>query len=82
MAAVTRDIWNKTWKGHSVAVIGFGISNRPLTRLLRQAGADVLVLDGKTPEQLGPSAREMEAAGVQWSYHGQEKMKYFLRGIA
>ena len=25
---------------------------------------------------------EMEAAGVQWSYHGQEKMKYFLRGIA
>ncbi|MBQ9415338.1 MAG: UDP-N-acetylmuramoyl-L-alanine--D-glutamate ligase [Clostridia bacterium] len=67
MAAVTRDIWNKTWKGHSVAVIGFGISNRPLTRLLRQAGADVLVLDGKTLEQLGPSAREMEAAGVRFA---------------
>lgn len=48
-----------------VAVIGIGISNRPLIRFLLKHGAKVTACDKKTREQLGASYDELTALGVE-----------------
>lgn len=51
--------------GKHAAVIGVGISNRPLIRLLREAGVQVTVCDRKDRGALGPLAEELEAEGCR-----------------
>ena len=54
-------------KGKTVAVIGMGVSNTPLIRLLIQAGAAVTVHDKKGSEQLGQAYEEFSKAGVKFA---------------
>ena len=49
--------------GKSVAVIGIGVSNRPLLRLLLEAGIRVTACDRKDRVALGPLVEELEEAG-------------------
>ncbi len=50
-------------RGKTVAVIGVGVSNRPLIRLLREAGIAVTACDKKDRAALGGAAEELEALG-------------------
>ena len=52
-------------RGKQVAVIGIGVSNRPLLRLLAGAGACLTAYDKKTEEQLGEIAAELRTLGVR-----------------
>ena len=52
-----------TLAGKTVAVIGVGVSNTPLIRLLRGAGITVTACDKKDREALGSLAEELEAIG-------------------
>ena len=52
-------------KGRTVAVIGIGVSNRPLLKLLLDAGLDVTACDKKDRAALGPLAEELEAEGCK-----------------
>ena len=54
-------------KGKNVTVIGIGISNRPLIRLLTEAGAVVTACDKRTREQLGEVYDELIGMGVKLS---------------
>ena len=52
-------------RGRKVAVLGIGVSNTPLLRLLAQAGACVTACDKKSESELGERAAELRALGVQ-----------------
>jgi len=52
-------------QGKSVAVIGIGVSNTPLIRLLRKAGIDVTACDKKSREALGDIVGELEDLGCK-----------------
>lgn len=52
-----------TLRGKRVAVIGIGVSNRPLLQLLLEAGIDVTACDRKDRVALGALGDELEAAG-------------------
>ena len=52
-------------RGKRVTVIGIGVSNRPLLRLLAGAGAEVTARDKKTEEQLGDIAPQLKEWGVR-----------------
>lgn len=54
-----------TLQGKRVAVTGIGISNRPLLKLLLDAGIDVTACDKKDRETLGPLGGELENAGCR-----------------
>ncbi len=60
---MTLNEYLNTLRGKSVAVIGIGISNVPLIRLLRAAGIAVTACDRKKYEELGAIAGELEALG-------------------
>ncbi len=60
-------------KGAPVAVLGFGISNRPLVPLLLRLGAQLHIYDQKSPDELGEQAKAAMAAGVRF-YHDMEAM--------
>lgn len=47
------DVLKNKFCGKSVSVIGMGISNIPLIKLLLECGADVTVRDRRTKEQIG-----------------------------
>ncbi len=51
-------------RGKKVAVLGIGVSNTPLLRLLVSAGAVVTACDKKSEEELGARAAELRALGV------------------
>lgn len=51
-------------KHKRVAVIGIGVSNTPLIRMLRGAGVEVTACDKSSREELGPVADELEGLGV------------------
>lgn len=51
-------------RGKTVTVVGAGISNRPLIRLLADAGVSVTVCDRAEAEALGDFYEDMCAAGV------------------
>ena len=51
-------------EGKHVAVMGIGVSNQPLIRLLRDHGITVTARDRKTREALGATADALEAQGV------------------
>ena len=52
-------------QGKTVAVIGIGVSNTPLIRLLREGGIAVTACDKKNREELGELAAELEAMGAK-----------------
>ena len=54
-------------KGKKVAVLGVGVSNRPLLRLLASSGASVTAYDRRDREALAGTAGELEALGVALS---------------
>ena len=52
-------------RNKSVAVIGIGVSNRPLIRLLLERGIRVTACDKKSREALGPLGDELEQHGCR-----------------
>lgn len=54
----------KSLEGKTVAVIGIGVSNKPLIRLLREHGIAVTACDRKERAALGVAADELEKMGV------------------
>ena len=52
-------------RGKRVAVLGVGVSNRPLVGILARAGADVTVCDKKSAGQLGDYTDTLRALGVR-----------------
>ena len=60
---MTLEGYLRTLEGKTVAVIGVGVSNTPLIRLLRGAGVAVTACDKKDRGALGPLAEELEAMG-------------------
>ena len=52
-------------RGKQVTVIGIGVSNRPLLRLLVGAGAEVTARDKKSEDQLGDIAPQLKEWGVR-----------------
>ena len=52
-------------RGKTVAVIGIGVSNTPLLRLLLREGISVTACDRSSREKLGALAGELEAAGAK-----------------
>ncbi len=63
---MTLDEYVADLKGKSVAVVGVGVSNLPLIRLLAAGGCDVTACDKNTPEELGPVYQELTALGVKF----------------
>ncbi len=53
-------------KNKAVTVVGAGISNRPLVRLLADAGVSVTVCDRSDPDALGEFYSECAARGVRF----------------
>lgn len=63
---MTLDSYIQSLHGKSIAVIGLGVSNRPLLRLLLDAGYTVSVRDKRTREAFGEDeAAALEAAGCR-----------------
>jgi UDP-N-acetylmuramoylalanine--D-glutamate ligase len=52
-------------KGKNTAVVGIGISNRPLIKFLVELGAVVTAFDKKNKEQIGTISEELENLGVK-----------------
>lgn len=52
-------------KGKKIAVLGLGVSNRPLVRLLLEFGCDVVGCDRTPREKLDTEVLELEAAGCK-----------------
>ena len=57
--------YKKSVKDKKISVIGIGISNRPLIKYLKEAGANVTAYDKRTKEELAEVADEMTALGVK-----------------
>ena len=62
---MTIQAYLQSLQGKKVAVIGVGISNTPLIRLLRGAGIDVTACDKKERAALGTLADELEREGCR-----------------
>ncbi|MBQ7737620.1 MAG: UDP-N-acetylmuramoyl-L-alanine--D-glutamate ligase [Oscillospiraceae bacterium] len=60
---MTLDQYIDSLKSKTVAVIGLGVSNKPLLELLLNAGCRVTVRDKQDREKMGPKADELEARG-------------------
>lgn len=54
-------------QGKKIAVLGLGVSNRPLVRLLLEFGCDVLGCDRTPREKLDPEVLQLEALGCKLS---------------
>ena len=57
-------------KGKSVAVVGIGVSNRPLIDLLLDAGIEITACDKNPRESFGTLAQELESRGVKLQFGG------------
>ena len=63
---MTLDSYIQSLHGKSITVVGLGVSNRPLLRLLLNAGYTVTVRDKRTSEAFGEGeAAVLEAAGCR-----------------
>ena len=63
---MTLDEYMESLRGVSVAVVGLGVSNRPLLRLLMDHGAAVTVRDRRDRDKFGKSeADELEDRGCR-----------------
>ena len=54
-------------RGKSIAVLGLGVSNRPLVRLLLEYGCQVTGCDKTPREKLDPEVLELEKTGCRLS---------------
>ena len=52
-------------QGRTVAVVGIGVSNTPLLRLLLESGISVTACDKRSREQLGEAAEELARKGCR-----------------
>jgi UDP-N-acetylmuramoylalanine--D-glutamate ligase len=59
------DAYLRGLRGTSAAVVGIGVSNTPLLRLLAEAGARVTARDKKDRAALGPLADELAGLGIE-----------------
>ena len=59
------DSYFESLKGKRIAVLGLGVSNRPLVRLLLEYGCDVLGCDRTPRERLDAEVLELEQAGCR-----------------
>ena len=57
----------KSWNGRKIAVLGLGVSNRPLVRLLLEAGCHVTGCDRTPRENLDEEVLELERRGCRLS---------------
>ena len=57
----------KALPGKKIAVLGLGVSNRPLVRLLLEFGCDVTGCDRTPREKLDQEVLDLEAAGCKLS---------------
>ena len=60
----TLDSYFDSLKGKKIAVLGIGVSNQPLIRLLLAHGLHVTACDKTPREQLDPAVLELEQAGA------------------
>ena len=61
------DSYFESLRGRKIAVLGLGISNRPLVRLLLKYGCDVTGCDRTAREKLDSEVLDLEAAGCRLS---------------
>ena len=59
------DQYFKALSGKKIAVLGIGVSNRPLIRLLLDYGLDVTACDRTARENLDPEVLDLEQAGAK-----------------
>ena len=59
------DIYFNSLKGKKIAVLGLGVSNRPLVRLLLSYGCNVIGCDRTPRERLDAEILELEKAGCE-----------------
>jgi len=59
------ELFKQSVCGKSVGVIGIGISNTPLIKMLVKMGANVTARDKKTADILGDIAQELQSIGVK-----------------
>ena len=52
-------------EGKRVAVVGIGVSNTPLIKMLLRAGVKVLACDRSPREEFGGTIEELESLGAQ-----------------
>ncbi len=71
----------ETLKGKKVLVLGLGVSNRPLVRLLLQYGIDVTGCDRTPRESLEEEVLELEAMGLRL-HLGQDYLKNIEGDVA
>ena len=64
---MTLDEYIADLKGKRIAVVGIGISNLPLIRLLAKSGCEITACDKNSPEELGDTYHELSALGVKFS---------------
>ena len=64
---MTFDNYFKTLQGKKIAVLGLGVSNRPLVKLLLEFGCDVIGCDRTPREKLDAEVLELEAMGCKLS---------------
>ena len=57
--------WLDTLPGKKILVLGLGVSNRPLVRMLLEAGCDVTGCDAAPYEKLEPEVLALEAQGCR-----------------
>ena len=67
-------------RGKSVAVIGIGVSNQPLIRLLLDRGIQVTACDKKSREALGPLGDELERHGCRLQL-GEDYLKNLTEDV-
>ena len=61
------DAYFKSLSGRKIAVLGLGVSNRPLVRLLLEFGCDVIGCDRTPREKLDQEVLDLESAGCKLS---------------
>ena len=64
---MTFDNYFKTLQGKQIAVLGLGVSNRPLVKLLLEFGCGVIGCDRTPREKLDEEVLELEALGCRLS---------------
>ena len=62
------DTYFKSLKGKNIAVLGLGVSNRPLVRLLLSYGCNVTGCDRTPREKLDPEVLELEDMGCKLQF--------------
>ena len=63
MANLILDSFLKQWRDRRIAVLGLGVSNRPLVRMLLEGGCSVIGCDRTPREKLEDEVLELEKLG-------------------